>query len=501
MPVERDGVAVGIDEGSGPVFGWWIGADPIDTWHVAKFLLRAGKSPFDHIPPAKVYWDDLIARNSGNLLFAHSAYKTLSAPGAEIDVTRYRNPDPGEADAINEKYDRFVIPLANAFRPDFESQLKSLTALITRLKIPCVVVGVGAQADIDASPERRGKLDASVKAFVSAVLDKSHSIGVRGEFTAAYLKALGFGAVTVIGCPSMFLHGEKIAVTKRVGQLDASARIAVNLTRGMPENIAPLYRAIFSDRADAVYVAQNRADLAMLLWGLGQGRTGKEDLLPADVAHPVVRSGRSRFFTDVPTWLDFLRARDFSFGTRIHGNVFAILAGTPAYVIAHDSRTLELARYFDIPHRRIEAVTENDHGRGIICRSRLSRASREPSAALRNLQAVSREQRHRSHLRSCWRGGCVRRAVGIDRPSRAGHLRRRRRSRGPSVEADGTGVGEFAKDVGTGGEVGRGNRESLNRRAGGGTGSQGPRGSASAEEAMVADLMRRRAARRHFAPS
>ena len=323
-----------------------------------EFLLRAGKSPFDHIPPAKVYWDDLIARNSGNLLFAHSAYKTLSAPGAEIDVTRYRNPDPGEADAINEKYDRFVIPLANAFRPDFESQLKSLTALITRLKIPCVVVGVGAQADIDASPERRGKLDASVKAFVSAVLDKSHSIGVRGEFTAAYLKALGFGAVTVIGCPSMFLHGEKIAVTKRVGQLDASARIAVNLTRGMPENIAPLYRAIFSDRADAVYVAQNRSDLAMLLWGLGQGRTGKEDLLPADVAHPVVRSGRSQFFTDVPTWLDFLRARDFSFGTRIHGNVFAILAGTPAYVIAHDSRTLELARYFDIPHRRIEAVTE-----------------------------------------------------------------------------------------------------------------------------------------------
>ena len=32
------------------------------------------------------------------------------------------------------------------------------------------------------------------------------------------------------------------------------------------------------------------------------------------------------------------------------------MAGTPAVVLAHDSRTLELARYFDIPHRLIGEV-------------------------------------------------------------------------------------------------------------------------------------------------
>ena len=47
---------------------------------------------------------------------------------------------------------------------------------------------------------------------------------------------------------------------------------------------------------------------------------------------------------------------DFSFGTRIHGNIAALLAGTPACVLAHDSRTLEIARYFEIPHRSLREL-------------------------------------------------------------------------------------------------------------------------------------------------
>lgn len=323
-----------------------------------RILLRAGKSPFEQVSPATVFWDDLIARNNGNLLFAHSAYKMLSAPGVEINVTRYRNPPAEEADEINEKYDAIVLPLANAFRPDFENQLVSLTALIRKLKIPVVVVGVGTQAELGSDPNQKRRLDDTAKAFLSAVLDRSASVGVRGEFTKLYLNSLGFSAVEVIGCPSMFLYGDRLTVAKRVASLDASSPIAVNLTNGMPKNIGPLYQQVYAQRPNATYMPQSRADLAMLLWGQPADRGKEGDLLPRSPDHPMIASGRVRFFTDVTPWIDFLKARDFSFGTRIHGNVFAILAGTPGYVIAHDSRTLELARYFEIPHCQVSDITE-----------------------------------------------------------------------------------------------------------------------------------------------
>jgi polysaccharide pyruvyl transferase WcaK-like protein len=46
-----------------------------------------------------------------------------------------------------------------------------------------------------------------------------------------------------------------------------------------------------------------------------------------------------------------MRETDFVFGSRIHGSIAAVLSGTPSYLLAHDARTLELARYFDLPHR------------------------------------------------------------------------------------------------------------------------------------------------------
>ncbi|NDZ70642.1 polysaccharide pyruvyl transferase family protein, partial [Streptomyces sp. SID10362] len=63
-----------------------------------------------------------------------------------------------------------------------------------------------------------------------------------------------------------------------------------------------------------------------------------------------------RLYIDPATWISELRPFDFSFGSRIHGNIAALLAGVPSTVLCGDSRTLELCRYFGIPHRKITEV-------------------------------------------------------------------------------------------------------------------------------------------------
>ena len=53
----------------------------------------------------------------------------------------------------------------------------------------------------------------------------------------------------------------------------------------------------------------------------------------------------------MPDWIDYLKLECFNFscGSRIHGNIISILAGIPAAVCALDSRTREMAEFFDIP--------------------------------------------------------------------------------------------------------------------------------------------------------
>lgn len=56
----------------------------------------------------------------------------------------------------------FIIPLANAFREDFVEELRNLTKLIRKLKIPCVVIGVGVQADYEPDFNKTNIFDKDV---------------------------------------------------------------------------------------------------------------------------------------------------------------------------------------------------------------------------------------------------------------------------------------------------------------------------------------------------
>lgn len=310
-----------------------------------RYLMRLGKSPFEPVDGFHSYDRNTIGGNNGNLIFGAAAHKLFSTADTEVDANHYRV-DVSMADEVNADYDGFILPLANAFRKSFEPELLRTTEFIEKLTIPFLMLSGGAQLSLDGNPASLRRIAPTVKRFARAVLDKSSVIAVRGELTADYLRSLGFSDVIVVGCPSMTMNGRghQVQVPDR---LAAGAPIAYNL-----QPTRPLSGALIADAEahyDATYFPQDQPTLEHMLWGT-QPYTDTDPRLPMEPGHPQFREQRAEYHLDAHTWTTRLAQVQFCFGQRIHGNIAAILAGTPAMLLAHDGRTLELARYHRIPH-------------------------------------------------------------------------------------------------------------------------------------------------------
>jgi hypothetical protein len=323
-----------------------------------QILIRAHKNPFTVADADTTYRQNLIGNNTGNLVFSQAVYRLLSAGGADLETSGLARSHPR---VINSRFDHVVIPLANAFRASYLDTLDALSNLIEQLTIPVTVLGVGSQASLDGVSKGADRVKPATTRFLRAVLNRSPSIGVRGEQTRDYVKSLGFGDehIKVIGCPSIFMYGPDLHVEKKVESLSFDSPIALNVSPYVPQ-MGPisLYAAEHFPRL--MYMAQNMQTLELMLYG-SYPKGKKMNALAASGApitldHPLIRSDRVRFFLDPKTWFEHLSQYDFSFGTRIHGNIAALLSGTPALLLAHDSRTLELAEYHEIPHRTITSI-------------------------------------------------------------------------------------------------------------------------------------------------
>lgn len=333
---------------------------------MTRILLRGGKDPFETIPAHdRRSWQGggFFATNTGNLLFADAVHRLLSVPGAEIDVDGNRTARTDHTDAtaaaIEEHYDHLVLPLANALRVEWAPTLDRLSGLIERLSIPVTIVGMGAQFALDhldaALPDH---VVAAQQRFVRAVLERSPRIGVRGQVTADHLARLGFSAehVEVIGCPSLFLRtsAPRVRDERAAGPLRTTDPVILTVGTTTRPEILPFIDRAADEYPNLVYVAQREYDLALLQWG--RDAVGLDPRLPANREHRLYREDRMRLFLDSRGWVEFASRHRFAVGTRLHGSIAAILGGTPALMVAHDSRTMEVAEYHDIPYRELGQV-------------------------------------------------------------------------------------------------------------------------------------------------
>lgn len=310
-----------------------------------RILMRLGKTPFELADPYRTLDRNLLGTNSGNLIYGAAAHKLFSTEGTVVEANHYAI-NGVMADRVNDEYDAFVLPLANCFRPDFEDQLRRTADFLERLRIPFLMLSGGAQLPLDGDTSSLKAMEPTIKRFARAVLDGSSALSVRGEMTADYLNSLGFKDVVVVGCPSLALHGPGHSVDVP-GTLGRGAPIAYNL-----ETKDPFAAALVADAEQhyrATYIPQEHGTLEMLLWSTDPYESN-DPRLPLTRRHPQFAGERAEFFIDAHPWIARLSQMAFSFGARAHGNIAAALAGTPSVILAHDSRTLELARHHGIPH-------------------------------------------------------------------------------------------------------------------------------------------------------
>lgn len=326
-----------------------------------QYLIRGGADPLCEYTPMDVIATNYIGGNSGNLLFLYGVINALTTNDSVCIPTYYKqNWTDKEIDEINEEYSAFVLPLADAFRQDFVPSLRMYTELLKKIKIPCIVIGVGLRDKYEPELKQKKPFDEDVKCFVKEVLNHSAQIGLRGEFTAEYLKRLGFlqdSDYTVIGCPSLYMHGSHPKIKSA-----SCHTIGVNLNAIAPEYIKEYYIELLKKNNNIHIIQQRRVEFIDWYYGISKDLSSYSKEFPKDNVferfdyNKMKKEGRVHFFLNLPSWFKFSDSLGVFVGCRFHGIAAALLSGVPSIITPIDSRTRELALHHHIPQIKEEDV-------------------------------------------------------------------------------------------------------------------------------------------------
>lgn len=254
-------------------------------------------------------------------------------------------------DEINGCYDMVIAPMANVFSIGFKGLLDKLAERFEKIRIPVYVIACGVQAasydELDAVCDA---IKEPASRFMRAVYNSGGEFALRGYFTKEFFDRLGFHSAVVTGCPSLYQLGRCSTIESNFERAKLSAFSPV--VNGKLKDCLPY----LSSYPHCQFMDQHT------YYDLLYGRILNTDAIQMNTVLELIKqyglrelhmlgSERVQLFPDMKSWMAFLRAGgfQFSFGSRIHGNIMSILSGIPAMVYARDSRTREMAEFFHIP--------------------------------------------------------------------------------------------------------------------------------------------------------
>lgn len=328
-----------------------------------EILIRGTPSPLENVSPREAWETNAYHNNSGNVAFPYGLIRNLTTEDTAVQSDWYGHklPLPEE---VNERFSMYIMPMANDFGSHFAAEMRRITKFVEQLKIPVVVVGIGGA--FSSRPDFSGTrpYDGTVKKFMSAILERSATVGLRGEITAQYLDALGFrrgSHYEVIGDPTLYNLGSRLKI--RPFRYSSDMRIAYNMTPKAPQRALEFLNALPKKFDRATYVPQDIGELAKIYAGMmdvtANPLRDKIGNFPNKLTDEPYRTGRIKFFLNAPMWLDFAAKVDLSIGTRIHGNIIPTHAGTPSLTLMYGSRLTELAEFHRLPRIAAEDVDPN----------------------------------------------------------------------------------------------------------------------------------------------
>jgi Polysaccharide pyruvyl transferase len=328
-------------------------------------------------------WSWIGDGNNGNIIHAAAARRII---GRYVEYEKAGEWTDVQIDHLRSTNSHLVYVTANLIRigvsgnhPSIKDLIASQVVLaknIERAALPVVVFGLGSQTGLD-TPSEFAVAPETIR-LLKVISDHSRKIAVRGEFTAEACLRLGIKNVEVIGCQSMFWHLQpRFASELSNPAIGNPTQIIFNFTYGPPE--AALIRQAIESGFDVIgqgnvieEEVKTGTVFSSLDFGWEVGTAIKRGLIDQKKYEEWIKAHFYQFRHPGP-WLDHMRRYSFSYGTRLHGNMAAMIAGTRALWIVHDMRTKEVCDHFRLPCVGLEDVRNGVNLEALFDRADFSR--------------------------------------------------------------------------------------------------------------------------------
>lgn len=298
-----------------------------------------------------------VGNNCGNLVFEYAVSNLID------EETRIVGQDiPWDPESVARQCRALVIPSANFLNEDFDFSI--FVDFLERAEVPLVFIGLGAQAD--NYDNKVFNFHPSVLRLIQLIRERSELVSVRGAFTKKVLAAHGVHNAVITGCPSNFINPDPDLPEKIYEKSKTQpANILVHANEPWPKNGKNLEveRILYSIAQNPHSLMVQQSVPSMIRFLRHHNSYSEKDStahyinalldsvapeVPLDAFLTFLKT-KVRTYFSVDQWLEDSAKFDFSIGMRLHGNMVAWQAGTPALWIYHDSRTRELVETMGLP--------------------------------------------------------------------------------------------------------------------------------------------------------